>query len=92
MQTNLIPGNNLKLTAMTPILKVLYRVCEPLTEEAKKNVDLWNAKFSPRNLTFFAGECRELVAGLQKTTNLMPESKRDFRGFSVGFLQFVAED
>jgi hypothetical protein len=53
---------------------------------------LWNNKFSPRTLTFFDTECRELVAGLQKTTKLIPESKRDFRGFSVGFLQFISAD
>eukprot|EP00026_Physarum_polycephalum_P010881 Phypoly_transcript_11066.p1 GENE.Phypoly_transcript_11066~~Phypoly_transcript_11066.p1 ORF type:complete len:287 (+),score=31.24 Phypoly_transcript_11066:373-1233(+) len=92
MQTNMIPGNDLKLSAMTSILKVLYRVCDPATEETKKNIDMWNDKFSPRTLTFFDAECRELVAGLQKTTQLIPKSKRDFRGFSVGFLQFISED
>ena len=57
-----------------------------------RNVDLWNTKFSPRSLTFFDGECKELVEGLQKTTKLIPESKRNFREFSVGFLQFISND
>ena len=57
-----------------------------------RNVDLWNTKFSPRTLTFFDGECKELVEGLQKTTKLIPESKRNFREFSVGFLQFISND